>query len=241
MQDQLTVRVSGAGSPLLEWHCPRCRRRQPYASTNAFRANANGKLIDVWLIYRCFGCDSTKNLTIAERVAVSRMDPMLLAAAEGNDEFMARRCARDLRLIKGNGARVVAEERWRLTPPSPRLLARPHGTEVALEMAEPLLLALRGPVAATLDISGSGVDRLLASGQLKLDANVSVKTLHLWSAARFVVAPGPGLIRLPSGTPPRENVLGAWPKPELPLACGSRLSGGERSAPAPQGPLETSV
>lgn len=189
VDEQLTVQVAAAGSPLLEWHCPRCRRRQPYGSSNTFRVNANGKLVDVWLIYRCVGCGGTKNLTIVERVPVGRIDPRMLAAAEGNDEVMARRYARDMSLITANGARVVSGERWWLTPPSPGVLARPQRTEVVLEMTEPLLLALRGPVAATLEVSACGVDRLVASGHLEVDVDTSIRALRQWSAARFTATP----------------------------------------------------
>lgn len=76
-------------------------------------------------------------------------------------------------------------------------------------MTEPLLLKLRSPVAETLVVSGSGFDRLLATEKLKFDADVSVKTLHVWSAARFVVARSPGLVCLASDGPPRGHGPGA--------------------------------
>ena len=49
--------------------CPGCGCRSAYASTGNFRVNANGKQIDVWLIYRCEKCGHTYNLAIYERVA----------------------------------------------------------------------------------------------------------------------------------------------------------------------------
>lgn len=48
--------------------CPGCGCRTAYESTGSFRVNANGKRIDVWLIYRCGKCGHTYNLTIYERV-----------------------------------------------------------------------------------------------------------------------------------------------------------------------------
>lgn len=49
--------------------CPGCGGRSAYGSTGNFRVNANGRQIDVWLIYRCEKCGHTYNLAIYERVA----------------------------------------------------------------------------------------------------------------------------------------------------------------------------
>ena len=49
-------------------NCPGCGCRAAYESTGSFRVNANGKRIDVWLIYRCKSCGHTYNLAIYERV-----------------------------------------------------------------------------------------------------------------------------------------------------------------------------
>lgn len=52
-------------------NCPKCGCKTNYINTNNFRVNANGKALDVWLIYQCEKCRHTYNLTIDERVKMS--------------------------------------------------------------------------------------------------------------------------------------------------------------------------
>lgn len=49
--------------------CPGCGGRSAYGSTGNFRVNANGRQIDVWMIYRCEKCGYTYNLALYERVS----------------------------------------------------------------------------------------------------------------------------------------------------------------------------
>jgi len=48
-------------------NCSGCNAKTVFQNTNCFRVNANGKKIDVWLIYQCVKCKHTCNLTIHER------------------------------------------------------------------------------------------------------------------------------------------------------------------------------
>lgn len=48
-----------APRPLIS--CSRCGTVKAYCSSGKFRVNANGKRIDVWLIYRCIDCDNSWN------------------------------------------------------------------------------------------------------------------------------------------------------------------------------------
>lgn len=48
-------------------NCSGCGCKTVFHNTNNFRVNANGKKIDVWLIYQCIKCKHTKNLTVYKR------------------------------------------------------------------------------------------------------------------------------------------------------------------------------
>lgn len=48
-------------------NCSGCGSKVSFSNTQCFRVNANGKLVDVWLIYQCKSCKHTWNLTIHER------------------------------------------------------------------------------------------------------------------------------------------------------------------------------
>ena len=71
--------------PLLSLRCVDCRSESASACEGRFRVNANGKLLDVWLLVRCVSCDRTSKLTVHERVPVRSFDPAALAAYQAND------------------------------------------------------------------------------------------------------------------------------------------------------------
>ncbi|TGU69154.1 DUF1062 domain-containing protein, partial [Mesorhizobium sp. M00.F.Ca.ET.186.01.1.1] len=70
------------------------------------RVNANGKRIDVWLIYRCVDCDNSWNFGIFERCNRRDIEPALLAALESNDPELARRHAFDIVALRDQVGRV---------------------------------------------------------------------------------------------------------------------------------------
>ena len=52
-------------------NCPKCGRKAHYINTKKFRVNANGNILDIWLIYQCAECKHTLNLAIYGRKKVS--------------------------------------------------------------------------------------------------------------------------------------------------------------------------
>jgi hypothetical protein len=87
-------------------HCPRCRRSQRFECAHRFRVNANGKLVDVWLLFDCERCGSTAKLPVLERVPVSRIGRVRLDAFARNDPGLAAALAGDAALLKRGGFRI---------------------------------------------------------------------------------------------------------------------------------------
>jgi hypothetical protein len=58
--------------------CAGCRSESATTGEGRFRVNANGKLLDVWLLVRCVSCDRTSKLTVHERAPVRSFDPAAL-------------------------------------------------------------------------------------------------------------------------------------------------------------------
>ena len=61
--------------PLLSMRCPDCPAGSATTGGGKFRVNANGKLLDVWLLVRCVSCHRTSKLTVHERTPVRSLDP----------------------------------------------------------------------------------------------------------------------------------------------------------------------
>lgn len=83
--------------------CQRCRCRRRFRCTNKFRVNANGKAIDVWLLFDCCCCGTTVKLPVLERVAVARIGRARLQAFETNDPAEVTVAAHDVALLRRAG------------------------------------------------------------------------------------------------------------------------------------------
>lgn len=81
--------------------CCRCPRR--FRCTNKFRVNANGKSIDVWLLFDCCSCGATAKLPVLERVGVSRIGRTRLRAFEASDPGEVTAAACDVALLRRAG------------------------------------------------------------------------------------------------------------------------------------------
>ncbi|WP_322416990.1 DUF1062 domain-containing protein [Mesorhizobium huakuii] len=136
-----------APQPLI--NCNRCGGVKAYRCSGKFRVNANGKRIDVWLIYRCVDCDNSWNFGIFERCNRRDIEPALLQALESNDPGLARRHAFDIVALRNQ---VGGVEEFPDVAVQKRLLGGARETALALE----LQLGLEMPTSLRLD-------RLLAS------------------------------------------------------------------------------
>lgn len=136
-----TIAPAIAPRPLIS--CNRCGGVRPYECSEKFRVNANGKRIDVWLIYRCTVCENSWNFGIFERRNRRDIEPALLTALENNDLGLARRHAFDIAALRNRVGRVeefpdvVVQKQ---TTDSRRQNATALELRLAVEMPTPLRL-----------------------------------------------------------------------------------------------------
>ncbi len=192
-------RVLPEETPRVRRRCAACGAVRPFYSSGRFRVNANGKRLDIWLIYRCLDCDATWNFPAAERLPVPAVDPALLAGALANDPDTARRCAFDLAALRRAGVEVEACASWRVTrsgAPDPNDGERPW---IVIETPLACMVRLDRFLAKELAISRGQLKRWFAQGALVVvpgDRHALKKNLRDGLA-----------IRLPAGLPP-----GDWPR-----------------------------
>ena len=82
--------------------CSKCGSGSRFECSNSFRINANGKALDVWLIYKCSACNTTLNIEILSRVKHSQIGKALYSAFVENDIDTARYYAFDSATMKRN-------------------------------------------------------------------------------------------------------------------------------------------
>ncbi|RBQ16676.1 hypothetical protein DP939_28735 [Spongiactinospora rosea] len=146
--------------PLLAMRCPDCRAEASTVGEGRFRINANGKLLDVWLLVRCAGCARTSKVTVHERVPVRSLDPARLRAFESNDQALVARTLLDPAVARRN--RFVLDWRgaWRLES-SVVEAAWPYRVDVGF--LDPVPVRPERLIAQGLGISRGEVERRIKS------------------------------------------------------------------------------
>lgn len=91
-------------------NCPKCSCKSKYINTMNFRVNANGKAVDVWLIYQCEKCKSTLNIEIYERVHPNKISGSEYKRFLANDKDLALRYGIDKMLFRNNKVEIETEE-----------------------------------------------------------------------------------------------------------------------------------
>ena len=87
-------------------NCSGCGCKTSFHNTNCFRVNANGRKIDVWLVYQCTKCKHTCNLTIYERLNPESISKQEYEMFLNNDPVLALRYGTDRQLFSANKMEV---------------------------------------------------------------------------------------------------------------------------------------
>ncbi|MFI7576884.1 DUF1062 domain-containing protein [Micromonospora sp. NPDC049497] len=125
--------------PLLSLRCVDCRSESATTGEGRFRVNANGNLLDVWLLVRCVSCDRTSKLTVHERAPVRSLDPAELHGYHVNDPDVVASRLLDPLLARRNRFSLDWTGAWRLDAPSTWLdEAWPVQVEVVFEDPVPV-------------------------------------------------------------------------------------------------------
>ncbi|WP_254715302.1 DUF1062 domain-containing protein [Actinomadura sp. NAK00032] len=144
--------------PLLSLRCPGCRSESATAGEGRFRVNANGKLLDVWLLVRCASCDRTRKLTVHERAPVASFAAADLRGYRANDPDLVASTLLDPLLARRNRFTLDWTGAWRLhTPPERPDEAWPLRVRVALE--DPVPVRPERLIARGLGLSRNEVRR----------------------------------------------------------------------------------
>lgn len=145
-------------------NCSGCGGKSVYRSTNKFRVNGNGKLLDVWLIYQCSQCKHTYNLTIYSRVNKDTLNKTEYGAFLKDDPQLTFRYGLDRNLFQKNGAQIQEG------PPYSLVLMDGEGKENTIYVHNPFRLRIREDklAAEVLGVSRSEVKRMLDTKMILL-------------------------------------------------------------------------
>lgn len=178
--------------PTVRRNCSKCKEKREFINSMKFRVNANGKNVDVWLIYRCEKCSTTWNMSIFERSPVSAIPEEEYAGFQANDRLLAESYGRRMDLFVKNRAEAVTPEGgYRIEAEAESETGAEEGAEagaeenvlpaessfrrIELEVPFPMVLRLDSLLADRLGVSRSMVKRWCGQGVVvKLDREKNV-------------------------------------------------------------------
>lgn len=103
-------RIVPEAVPTVKRNCSKCKEKREFINSMKFRVNANGKNVDIWLIYRCEKCSTTWNMSIYERSPVSSVPEAEYAGFQGNDRLLAEAYGKRVDLFVKNRVEVMMPE-----------------------------------------------------------------------------------------------------------------------------------
>jgi hypothetical protein len=182
--------VRELGLPAVVKACVSCRFTRHHA-TGKFRVNANGKVIDVWMLIHCEECGRTSKIPVHERIDVGALERERLLMFEGNDRSMVRDLAMDRTLAAQAGYRFDWTGTWKLETavPSERGSEDPGPLEVIVRFELPVPIRVEKLLMTGFGLSRSVVRDMAASGRIRLPVVIDAKARE--DFAFFVNATAP--------------------------------------------------
>jgi hypothetical protein len=165
------------GLPAIVKACVSCRsaRHQP---TGKFRVNANGKLLDIWMLICCELCGRTSKIPIHERIHVQALQRERLLMFENNDPAMVRDLAMDGALAARAGARLDWSGTWELETDMPSCdfeRADPAPLEVVIRFELPAPIRVSKLLTTGFGLSRAAVKGMVDSGRIRLPMTIDAK------------------------------------------------------------------
>ncbi|QIJ64514.1 DUF1062 domain-containing protein [Streptomyces sp. JB150] len=159
--------------PLIRRRCHVCAS-DTFRTTGKFRANANHKLIDIWLLALCTGCGDTTKLTVMERMNVRSVRPDVLDRVHDNDPGLAAELLNDPALRRRNHIDLDWSDAWRLETGGPAHPDR-EVVDVSVRFAARIPVRPTRLIAEGCGLTRAGVEKLINDGKLVSSVRLSGK------------------------------------------------------------------
>ncbi|HTJ70170.1 MAG TPA: DUF1062 domain-containing protein [Actinospica sp.] len=167
--------VRESGLPAIVRQCVDCSSNR-HNPTGKIRVNANGKLLDVWLLVNCAACDRTSKIPVHERIHVRSLDPARREAFEANDPAVVRELAMSASLAAKTGYRLDWTGTWTFETDMPfysEADTEPLKVLVSFELPAPI--RVERLLMPGLGLSRGAVRRMVEAGRIRLPMAVDAK------------------------------------------------------------------
>jgi hypothetical protein len=165
------------GLPTIVKACVSCRSTRHHP-TGKFRVNANGKLLDVWMLIGCELCGRTSKIPVHERIHVQALESERLLMFENNNPAMVRQLAMDGALAGKAAYRLDWSGTWELETDMPFYdleCGDPAPLEVVVRFELPAPIRVEKLLTAGFGLSRSAVRGMVDSGRIRLPLALDAK------------------------------------------------------------------
>ena len=160
--------VRECGLPTVVKPCVDCPGTRHHPS-GKFRVNANGKILDVWLLLCCATCGHTSKVPIHERRHVQSLEPARRLAFENNDPAMVRALVMNASLAAKSGYRLDWTGTWQFETDLPFYSPQDRQSLTVLVGFElPAPIRVERLLMLGLGLSRGEVRRMVASERVRL-------------------------------------------------------------------------
>jgi hypothetical protein len=201
--------VRESGLPTIVKPCPDCPGTR-HRSSGRFRVNANGKLLDVWLLLRCAACGRTSKVPVHERVHVHSLERARRVAYETNDPAMVRDLTMSAALAAKNRYRLDWTGTWELQTDTPFYSPDdPAPLTVLISFELPAPVRVERLLMLGLGLSRAEVRRMVADGRIHLPLALEAKAHQDFGFTVGEDAAGSSDVLPPTGRPTGGNDRGS--------------------------------
>ena len=174
LNHEVTYEIIAQETPNVIRNCRNCKRSSEYFCSERFRVNANQKVVDVWLIYKCVHCEGTWNCPILTRVHVNRLDPLLHQKFMNNDKETIWNHAFQINKLRRLCDAVNNDINYELRKEK----SDSNSNEVTIRICCKYDFGLRVDrlIAEILNISRSKVNKMAKAEMFLLNPNLSLKS-----------------------------------------------------------------
>ena len=183
--------IKESGLPTIVKACVSCRSTRHHP-TGKFRVNANGKLLDVWMLVGCELCDRTSKIPVHERIHVQALESERRLMFENNDPAMVRLLLLGVDgTLAGKGAyQLDWSGAWELETDMPFYdLNRgdPAPLEVVIRFEMPVPIRVERLLMSGFGLSRSAVRGMVDSGRIRLPPSLTVEAKAREDFTAFVL------------------------------------------------------
>ena len=169
--------VRERGLPAIVKACVSCRSTRHHP-TGKFRVNANGKLLDVWMLIRCERCGRTSKIPVHERISVQALHRERLLMFQDNDPAMVRDLVMDPALACQTAYQLDWSGTWALETSMPSgefMREDPAPLRVMIRFELPVPVRVEKLLTTGLGLSRSVVRGMVDSGRIRLPMSIDAK------------------------------------------------------------------